>query len=125
MGQCGCGDTQIDFTLPCPDKGYIYGFQIYQGCDYCNAPIGIIIYKLEEEDCFLHNGNLERKIFPYVKGELEGQTFISIIDTDKLKKHLFKHVLEMTNDEDLEEVVNDAVDLCLIDVINETIKESE
>jgi len=42
MGECGCGDYNAFAKFPAPG-GHAYVLQLYNGCEYCDTPAGVII----------------------------------------------------------------------------------
>lgn len=48
MGECGCSGFAPQFQMPGPN-GTIYAIRVYPGCDYCDAPVGIDIDRLDEK----------------------------------------------------------------------------
>jgi hypothetical protein len=48
MGQCGCSDTNPLYRFPGPD-GVHYGIEIYPSCHYCVTPVGVTIYRFDND----------------------------------------------------------------------------
>lgn len=44
MGECGCSAVHPRWKLPAPDGGW-YAIEVYTGCEYCDAPAGVVIYR--------------------------------------------------------------------------------
>jgi len=44
VGECGCGNTRVDFVLPGPGN-VVYGVQLYPSCTNCDTPAGVQIYR--------------------------------------------------------------------------------
>jgi hypothetical protein len=49
MGACGCGDYQGEFKFKGPGN-ITYVMQIYESCDYCDTPAGVILYAFDPDE---------------------------------------------------------------------------
>jgi len=56
MGTCGCGDYGASLRLPGPD-GVVYAIAFYRGCNYCDAPPGVIVHRHSTKDAALWGVN--------------------------------------------------------------------
>lgn len=71
MGECACGQEQVEFVLPGPD-GIRYGIEIYSGCHYCGSGPALAIYRCTEEyddeEYFLLHGAKEPEWVEHIDG---------------------------------------------------------
>lgn len=84
MGQCGCGDFNADFKFKGPGN-ITYVLQIYDSCEYCETPAGVIIYAMNPKDCKMWDVEHLQE----VKIEDVGTAF-AVIDPFELGKKLSK-----------------------------------
>jgi len=113
MGECGCGDMQLDFRFKGPGKD-IYALELYPSCRYCEAPVQVVLYRFNPKDAKLW----DIEDIPEMKISGIG-TQIAIIDLNILKKKVNEVI-----GEPLFLSRNDWASL-LRDVISETIKEDK
>lgn len=49
MGECGCGD--FHYSTARKIGGNTLAVQIYDGCPYCDTPVGVILHLMNKQDC--------------------------------------------------------------------------
>ncbi len=105
MGACGCGDYSPDFKFKGPGDDW-YVIQSYPGCDYCDTPAGVILYRFNPEDTALWSvEHLKEKKIP------DGGFCIPIIHPEKLK---------LKCEEYLKGIADDMISDCFRDAVHES-----
>lgn len=91
MGQCGCGDTRIDYVLPKSADGFVYAMQMQPGCPECGYGPGVIIYRMDAQSA-ADWGADEAPALPMYSysddGEGDGHAFFEVLSINRLAKAL-------------------------------------
>lgn len=70
MGQCGCGEQTSDRGFK--QRGSILAVQVYDGCEYCDTGIMVMLYWFTHKSVFLSGVPIEKAPEPSEFGGNEG-----------------------------------------------------
>lgn len=88
MGECGCSHIQWRWKI-IDKNGDAWLFGIYPSCDYCDAPVGIDIWKIKKVDWHLW----DVESIPEFEISEYGTTFINVLSTTSVRNCMKKAIL--------------------------------
>lgn len=85
MGQCGCGDFSAWWQMPGP-SGIAYAVELYGGCEYCDMPVAVRLYRMDEDRDFWVDDLPEIPFMPYAPTDTsqDGELFLHPDALEKL-----------------------------------------
>jgi hypothetical protein len=118
MGQCGCGDFNASLKLPGP-AGTLYAIQLYYPCAQCETGAAVIIHRLTEAEA-TQWGVPDLPEPRWAEYGEAAEHWIQVLDPDRLKERMTAFARESGSEYDPVGLVEDAVDHCLVDAIDDT-----
>lgn len=91
MGQCGCGDFSAWWQMPGPDA-IVYAVELYGGCEDCDTPVAVRLYRMDEDRDFWVDDLPEIPIMSYAPADTsqDGELFLPVLHPNALEKLLVK-----------------------------------
>ena len=124
MGECGCGNYQPRWRLPGPG-GIVYTIETYRGCDYCQTPSGVVIYRHDAETAASW-GDEGVDVLPFVpySGGPSGQFAITVFDHERMRREIAAHFADADEEEMAdqtgESIADEIVDCVLPEVVSKS-----